>query len=322
MRKFINRRTVGRATLVGLAIVLGVVVLGPLLIALREADDGGVLPAGVPGRLIDVDGNQVHVVEKGAGPALLLVHGFGASTQDYEQFVLDPLAQTYHVIAIDLYGFGWSQRRDDFRYGWTLWSDQLAGTLDALGIDRASVVGHSMGGAVATVFAARYPDRVESLILADSFYPLDVNERPPVFRLLQVPVLGELMLGATDQTSGPGFSDDYVARARLWSSIRGTRRAALQYVRDLDKLTELAAAYPKIEAPTLVLHGTGDAFVPIAAMERYAPLLPHATIVRLEGGSHFILRDSADAFLRAVDAFLRRQSSAGRERRAERKLLH
>jgi pimeloyl-ACP methyl ester carboxylesterase len=101
-------------------------------------------------------------VEKGPGAPLLLVHGFGASTFDYEERVLEPLARSHKVVAVDLYGFGWSERNDEFAYGWALWSEQLAGTLDALGIERAAIAGHSMGGAAAAVFAARHPERVES----------------------------------------------------------------------------------------------------------------------------------------------------------------
>lgn len=291
--------------LIGLALVIGVFgLVGQGLIAWREPDDGRSLPAGVPGRLIEVSGRQVHVVEAGSGPTLLLVHGFGASTQDFEQFVLEPLAQTHHVVALDLYGFGWSERRPDFAYGWTLWSDQLADTLDVLGVERATVVGHSMGGAVATVFAARYPDRVAGLILADSFYPLEPAERPTVFTLLQVPLLGEVMLGASETSAAPGFSTDYLARAALWSRIRGTRQAALQYVRDPGKLAELASAYPDVHAPTLILHGTADVFVPIAAMQRWAPQIADARIVTIVDGSHFILRDKSVELLDAVTAFL------------------
>lgn len=144
-----------------LALICGVVVvalLGPLLTGLREPDDGKALPPDVPGRLIDVDGHQVH--------------GFGASTHDFEPFVLEPLAETHHVIALDPYGFGWSERDPAFTYGWTLWADQPADTLDALGIGNATMVGHSIGGAFATVFTARYPERIDRLVLADSFYPL------------------------------------------------------------------------------------------------------------------------------------------------------
>jgi len=294
-----------RAVLLAAAAAIAIAaVLGPAAIRLRERDDGRALPSGVPGRLLDVGGRRVHVVERGDGPPLLLVHGFGGSTFDFEELVLDPLARSHRAIAVDLYGFGWSERSDDFRYGWTLWSDELAGALDALGIERASIAGHSMGGAVAAVFAARHPERVDRLILADALYPSEPGEVPLVFRALRTPIVGELALGLVGDPSPPGSSAAYRARALPWYRVRGTRSAWLRYVRDATKRDELAAAYPAIAAPTLILHGTDDESVPYAAMERAAPAIRAARIVPLPGGHHFLLRDAPDRFVREVDAFL------------------
>ena len=297
------RRVVGAlaciVALVGLAAVLG-----PVAIRDRETDDGRELPPGVPGRLIDVGGRRVHVVESGRGEPLLLVHGFGGSTYDFEEFVQEPLARSYRTIAVDLFGSGWSARSDEFHYGWTLWSDQLAGTLDALGIARASVAGHSMGGAVAAVFAARYPSRIDRLILVEAFYPPEPGEIPLPFRALRTPIVGEIALGLLADTSAPGFSAAHHERALPWHRIRGTRAGFLQYVRDDGKRAELAAAYPIIAAPTLVLHGTDDQNVSYAAMERATPAIRAKRIVTLEGGGHFPLRDAPDAFVREVEQFL------------------
>jgi 2-hydroxymuconate-semialdehyde hydrolase len=274
------------------------------LLRWREPDDGRGLPAGVPGRLLDVGGRRVHLVELGDGPPLLLVHGFGASTFDFEEFTLAPLARTRRAIAVDLHGFGWSERGDDLAYGWTLWSDQLAGVLDALDFERASLAGHSMGGAVATVFAARHPERVERLVLAGALYPQEAGETPLIFRALRTPGVGELLLALVDDASAPGFSDAHHARARAWHRIRGTRAAALRYVRAPGKWAELAPAYARIRAPTLVLHGTDDESVAYAAMERAVAAIPDARIVAIPGGRHFLLRDSPDVFAREVEAFL------------------
>lgn len=68
---------------------------------------------------------------------------------DWPDSVLERLAVNHHVIAVDLYGMGFSERNGDFTYGFALWSQQLVSVLDALGIERASVVGHSLGGTVA-----------------------------------------------------------------------------------------------------------------------------------------------------------------------------
>lgn len=286
-------------------IVLGVLVvaLGPVLIAVREPDDGTSLPAGVAGRMVDVGGRRVHVVERGEGSAVLLVHGFGGSTHDWEQSVLEPLARTHHVVAVDLFGHGWSERSAAFDYGWTLWADQLLGVLDALGIARASIAGQSMGGGVATVFAARHADRIDRLILVDAVYPRERREAPFVFRVLQTPVAGELALGLLAAPIPPGFDAESVARARVWYRIHGTRRGLLRFIRE-NRVAELAAAYPQIAAPTLIVHDTADAFVAYATMERAVPAIRDARIVTIPGGGHFPHRDTPVELVRLIDDFL------------------
>jgi pimeloyl-ACP methyl ester carboxylesterase len=169
--------------------------------------------------------------------------------------------------------------------------------------ERASVAGHSMGGAFAAYFAARYPHRVDRLILANALYPSQPGEVPLIFRGLRTPILGEIMLGAVADASAPGFSAAHHERAVAWYRIRGTRSAMLEYVRDPAKMPALTAAYPEIAAPTLVLHGRADESVDYAAMERAAPAIRNAKIVPLPGG-HFLLRDDPDAFVRAVNEFL------------------
>jgi 2-hydroxymuconate-semialdehyde hydrolase len=295
---------VRRALVVLLAALVAVAAVGPIGIALREGADGKALPSTVRGRLIQVGGHRVHIVDQGSGAPLLLVHGFGASTFDYEESVLEALARSHRVIAVDLYGFGWSERNGDFAYGLPLWADQLAGVLDALGLDRASVAGHSMGGAAAAVFAARHPSRIDKLILADALYPQEDSEIPLTFRALRTPVIGELGLGLVGDLSPPGASPANRAHIRAFTSITGTRRAWLGWVRDREKRAQLRAAYEKIAAPALVLHGTADAFVTLATMQRAAQSIRGARIVPLAGGTHFPHRDAADTYVRQVEAFL------------------
>lgn len=278
--------------------------LGPLAMRLREGGDEGALPPDARGRFIEVAGHRVRLVDVGAGPALLLVHGFGGSTFDWEEHAIRPLAKSHRVIAVDLYGFGFSQRSSDFRYGWSLWCEELLGVLDQLGIERASIVGHSMGGALAAVFASRHPTRVERLVLADAVYPRDVSEAPLVFQALHTPILGELALGLASDLSPPGSSAAYRARTSAYVKLPGTRRAWLEFIRNPANRAALAESYPKITAPTLILHGTADTFVPYAQMFRTAASIRGARVVTLQGGTHFLFRDSPEAPLRELDGFL------------------
>ena len=177
-----------------LSLVLSVLyVTGNQWIMDRETKNGDELPLDVPGRLLQVNGYRVHVVERGDGPAILLVHGTGGTTLDWAASVFDDLAQTHHVVAVDLYGMGFSERNEEVGYGFKLWADELAGTLDALGIERASVIGQSLGGAIAMVFAGRYPARVNRAVSVDSGPWL-----PPFMLLMLTPGTGELILGQTE----------------------------------------------------------------------------------------------------------------------------
>ena len=102
-----------------------------------------------------------------SGPAVALLHGFGGSTFSY-RWTVPALAKRYHTIAIDLKGFGYSDRGPRGDYSHPEQARLIAGLLDQLGVTKAVLVGHSMGGSVALRLAARSPDRVEGLALINS----------------------------------------------------------------------------------------------------------------------------------------------------------
>lgn len=120
-----------------------------------------------PGHLIDIDGYQVHYLDQGQGPAIVLIHGFGGQTYSYRHLI-PMLARDHRVIAVDLKGYGYSERNAHAGLSHTAQVAMLKGLLDKLGVARATFVGHSMGGAVAQRFAVTYPDMADALILAAS----------------------------------------------------------------------------------------------------------------------------------------------------------
>jgi pimeloyl-ACP methyl ester carboxylesterase len=297
-------RTVLRILALVTLIFVGMQALGRWLISTQETDVLDGLPAGVPGRMILVDGRRVHVVERGIGPPLLLVHGFGASTFNWEQHVQEPLAETHRTIAVDLWGMGFSERRVDFDPSFSGFAEQLVGVLDALGIERAAVAGHSMGGAAAVLLAAQHPERVEQLVLVGALAPAPPSEVPWIFLVMRTPILGEVGLGLTDNLAPPYAPPDYHARMASVSRIAGTRDALLRYVRRPNKFSELEAAYPALRAPTLLIHGTADASVPYSAMERAARVIPQARIVSAQGRGHWLLWEAPDLVVREMRSFL------------------
>jgi len=280
-------------------------IAGTVLIGRAEPDPGNMLPATVPGRMIDAGGHQVHVVEAGSGDPVLLVHGFASSTFDWEESILPALAASHRVIAVDLLGMGFSARASDLAYGYDLWSRQVVGVMDALGIARASLVGHSLGGAVVAIVAGEHPDRVDKLVLVAPLVPLEQSERPWFLKLLEIPGAGEAMLGAIDHLPTlPGFSDAYHARARTIFRRRGTRRVLLAYLRHGRDTPRLIAAYRGITAPTLVVAGTADDVVPYAATKRWAPAIHDALVLPIGGAGHWLMRDEPARTSAAIADFL------------------
>ena len=295
----------GRLVLALLASLAIAWTFGTLFIHRAEPDSGDVLPDDVAGRLVRAGGRVVHVVDEGAGEPVILVHGFAASTLDWEPDVVPALARSHRVVALDLLGMGFSARDDDLAYGWDLWSRQVVDVMDALGIARASLVGHSLGGAVTAIVAGEHPDRVAKLVLAAPLVPLEQSEGAWFFKLLEIPGVGEMMLGTTDHLPAtPGFSDAYVARARAIFRRRGTRQALLAYVRHGRDTPRLVAAYRGIVAPTLVVAGTADDVVPYTAVRRWTPAIASALLLPIGDGGHWMVRDRPGRVVEAIGDFL------------------
>lgn len=275
---------------------------GTLWIRAREPVLTSALPPSFPGRVIRVGGHDVRILERGAGPAVLLVAGTGGSVANWPVSFLDRLAVDHRVIAVDLYGMGFSERSSDFAYGFALWSQQLVAVLDALAVERASLVGHSLGGTVGIFFAANHPDRVDRVVLAASAISF-----PWSFPLLIIPGPGELFL-ASQEVFGPTFSSEHRAQAIAAYRIRGTRVALLRYVRhSVLEAGGLSPAVAAVRAKVLQLHGTADEEVPFSAAQRLQTRLRDSRLVPIAGASHFLMFDVPERFTSEVEAFLSTQ---------------
>jgi pimeloyl-ACP methyl ester carboxylesterase len=111
------------------------------------------------GKFVAVDGRKVHYMEKGDGKPVILIHGFLYSTVMWKQNI-DALAKKFKVYAIDLLGLGYSERLTTMDYSFPLYTKQIAGFMEALNIDKASLIGQSMGGGISVCVAANYPKRL------------------------------------------------------------------------------------------------------------------------------------------------------------------
>ncbi len=248
---------------------------------------------------------------EGVGDPVLFVHGLLASSATW-QAVLAPAAAGRPAIAVDLPGFGFSDRPWPYDYSVGGEGRDLAGYLEARGIERASIVGNSLGGAAAMVLASERPDLVASLVLVDPATP-DATI-PWTIRALRTRWLGEAALAlATRPVVAWGLRHRLYADGRrvtesviddAWRplGISGTRRAALSAIRSNP------SDYPGIEAgiraPTLIVWGAGDRLLPAREGERLASRIAGAALELIPEAGHLPQRERADAFVAAVARFL------------------
>jgi pimeloyl-ACP methyl ester carboxylesterase len=255
---------------------------------------------------------QLRVIERNpqAAETVLLVHGYGASSASYRP-VLAQLAERYHVLAIDLPGFGKSDRREG-DYSPEALSDVLAQLLTQKGIQRAHVVGHSWGCSVVLAFARRHRDRLDKLVVIsgwvydEQLLPLmrwakvrGVGE--PLYALFYRQQLGERMyLNFYDPSL---LSEEVVEEVERNMERPGALAAALAAARGM-RFSEHQHEYKKIDAETLVLWGKEDRVARPVFGEQLARELPHARLVMIPRCGHIPMVECTGETAIALRSFL------------------
>lgn len=311
-------RRKARRTIAGWAAGLIFLAMAGLACFLYTADKPrAVLEATYPGTYRTVDGVRLRLRDTGprAAPAVILLHGFGASLDTWEPWA-EALSRRYRVIRLDLPGFGLTGADPTGDYGDARETRILVDLMDALAIDRASLVGNSMGGRIAWTFAALHPDRVSRLVLIspDGFAsPGFAYGRPPRIPLLMqalpyVAPRGLIRANLAAAYARPeALSEATVTRYRDMMLAPGVRAAILTRMRQTI-LRDPAPILVHIRAPTLLLWGEKDGMIPIGNAADYLRLLPRATLVRLPNLGHVPFEEGASRSLIPVERFLSGQT--------------
>jgi pimeloyl-ACP methyl ester carboxylesterase len=265
--------------------------------------------ATLPLASLELNGVRIHYETQGSGPALLLLHGLGASCDDW-MFQVAAFAPHFRVVTPCLRGFGHSQRP---AYGYSIAQharDALA-LLDALGIRRCHVVGHSMGGAIAFEMALEEPARVASLVVLNSQPSFELDSLRKrlllVWRLLLARVLG--MRRMSRLMAGRHFPRPDQAEVREQVIRRHAGNDARVYMANLRALAgwTVVDRLREIRAPVLLVTADQD-FTAVEEKRRYLAELPDARLEVIPDSRHVTHLDQPEAFNRVVLEFLRGRS--------------
>lgn len=280
----------------------------------------GVVPHSDKSHFITVDSTQIHYQEFGedGNPTLILIHGYTASAYVW-QTVAPLLADAgFHVIAVDLLGFGYSEKPRWFDYSINSQARVLSRFMNRLGIGRAAIVGSSYGGAIAATLALDYPERVEKLVLADAVINDDVKNHP-VLRLASIPGIGEVIT--------PFLVD---SKAFLKMRMRNTIAPANHHLINEERISNIrrpvnaADAHYSVLATsrnwhaerierdaslinqhTLIIWGEQDTVIPIENAYKLYDSILHSRLFVIKNCGHVPMEEKSEIFAELVSGFCR-----------------
>jgi pimeloyl-ACP methyl ester carboxylesterase len=286
-------------------------------------------------RTVTIDGVNLHYLCGGSGPPLVLVHGLGSSAAVEFYYNLEPLAADHRVFAVDLPGFGRSDK-PVLEYTIELFVKAVNDLMASEGVERAAVIGVSMGGRVALGLALESPEKVERLVLVDAL-GVGTPRRVLAYRILLTRGLGELTLRGTARAlrqMNPAtirrFWGWYLQRPNrvntLWSDERianhGTllatpeyRAAYLSALRSISGMRQLRDGVavedrlPELRMPTLLIWGRHDHIFPASHAEAARNRIPNGRVEIFDDSGHTPQMEEPDRFNRLVLDFLREPAS-------------
>jgi pimeloyl-ACP methyl ester carboxylesterase len=263
-------------------------------------------------RVTEAGGINVHYNEAGSGPAVIMLHGGGAGASGWSNFNLNigPLSQNHRVLLVDQINFGRTGRVETDEPGSQRNARMLRDLMDALGIEKASLVGNSMGGSTALNFAIDFPDRTDKVVIMGPAAGARASITQPT------PTEGQKALAAAGANPtvetlkhlfqlmvyDSSFVTDELLQQRVQAALANRRQGGgggQQPQRDL--MNEL----DKVEAETLVIWGRDDRVVPLDGALRFVWGLPNAQLHVYSKCGHWAQFEKFDDFNRLVGDFLR-----------------
>lgn len=303
-------------------IILAIPLIGPFLIPVPPLENtvSAESLADADSRFIEVNGLNIHYKKYGSGePVFILLHGFGASLFSWRE-VTEPLAELGTVIAYDRPAFGLTERPMEWEgespYSQEAQIQLVIGLMDALGVEKAILVGNSAGGTISMLAALQYPERVESLILVDPAVYAGGGAPSWSRPLLKTPQMNRVgpLIARQIQTRGPelvevAWHDSSKIAPDVMEGYQKPLQVenwdkALWYLTVSSRESGLAERLNELTLPILVITGDDDRIVPTEQSVRLAGELPNASLVVIPQSGHVPHEETPAEFMQAVIQFL------------------
>ncbi len=263
------------------------------------------------GKSVMAAGLKTNYLEAGEGDPVILIHGSGPGVTAYANWrlTIPVLAQKFRVLAPDIAGFGYTERKPEQQYDLDFWVRHLTEWMDAVGVKRARFVGNSFGGALTIAIASRYPERVESFVLMGAA-GVEFEVTPALDAVWgyepSIENMRKIVMSFAYDTSM--MTDDLV-RSRYEASVRPgyqesfSRMFAVPRQRHVKALATPEDDIRKIQQRALIIHGRDDAVVPPATSLKFHSLLKNSDLHMFGKCGHWTQIERKDDFTRLVLEF-------------------
>ena len=248
----------------------------------------------------------------GNGEPVILLHGYFYDSLQWSKN-LEALARDFKIYTLDLWGFGYSTR-NPMDYSYQLYASQLLKFMDTLGIEKASLVGQSMGGGTAILFCTQHPERVNKLVLVAS----GGLPNPPslVMRIACLPGIGEFLFNLKGSRRGVlkanfiydknKLTDGYVEAVTRFHKVKGTTEVLLKVLRKQfwDTLSEEIHTLGKMGLPILIVWGRQDKSIPVKLAQEMHRFLKGSRLEIIDQAGHCPNDEQPEVFNRLAIQFL------------------
>lgn len=270
------------------------------------------------GRFIEVDGINLHYLEKGQGQPVVLLHGNGTMAQEFElSGLLDLVAEHYRVIAFDRPGYGYSERPRSTIWGPHAQAELLHKAMQQLGAERPIIVAHSWGTMVALALALDHPESVAGLVLMSGYYYPTPRMDVALLSPPAIPVIGDIMRYTVSPLIGraiwpgmlkklfyPAEVPHHFDRFPVWMALRPSqlRASAAETAMMIPAAASLSKRYRELKMPVMIMAGADDLHVsPTLHSQHLHREVPHSELHLTPGVGHMMHHMMPRRIAQAID---------------------